>query len=338
MPNCSNLLAAAVLIWTAGRASATEVPSAETLLDAVMAAPAVPYQGRVMVTQWYGKQTHAVDMRVFVSPPDKIRREFLSPDGNVNRISISDGDVEVVHLVRSGKTIRGDAVRSYEKVLSPEAERSALISNYELSSSTGEKIAGRLTWRLLMKPKSDGKPWQSLWIDPETKVVLRSKRFLPKRPFATQAQFGSFEPGKPQDPALFIVDQSSAGVIESRGLSPDFLTLDQLNKATGAVTNLPEKLPGGFVFESADAFPVNNRQVRHARYTDGLTVISIFLTDRPVKLPKGGALRVSDIHLPGPLSASSAGKITRWGSGKRHYMLIGDVSRELVAEIVKSLR
>ena len=336
MSNCSSLLTA-VLILGAGRAFAAEAPPAQTLLDAVLAAPAVPYQGRVMVTQWFGKQAHAEDMRVFVSPPDKIRREFMSPDGSVSRISISDGDVEVVRLVRAGKTLRGDAVRSYEKVLSPEAERSALISNYELSSSSAEKVAGRPTWRLMMKPRSEGKPWQTLWIDPETKVVLRSKRFMPKRAFATQAQFSSFEPGKALDPALFVIEESS-GVIESRGLAPDFLTLEQLNKATGDVANLPAALPGGFIFESADVFPVNNRQIRHARYTDGLTVISIFLTDRPVKLPKSGSLRVSDIHLPGPLRASSAGKVTRWGSGKRHYLLMGDVSRELVAEIVKSLR
>ncbi len=338
MSNCSNLLAIAAVILAAGRAAAADVPSAETLLDAVLAPPAVPYQGRVMVTQWFGKQAHAEDMRVYVSPPDKIRREFMSPDGSVNRISISDGDAEVVHLVRAGKTLRGDAVRSYEKVMSAEAEKNALISNYELSSSTAEKVVGRPTWRLMMKPRSEGKPWQTLWIDPETKVVLRSKRFLPKRSFATQAQFSAFEPGKPQDPALFTIDESSAGVIETRGLAPDFLTLAQLNTATGDVAKLPAALPGGFIFESADVFPVGKRQIRHARFTDGLTVISIFLTDRPVKLPKGGSMRVSDIHLPGPLRASSAGKITRWGSGKHHYMLMGDVSRELVAEIVKSLR
>lgn len=338
MRNCSKLLRAAVLIFAALPAGAVDAPEPDALLDAVLAAPAIPYRGRVMVTQWYGKQTRAEEMRVFVSPPNKIRREFLAPDGTVTRISISDGEDESVRLIRAGKTVFGDAVRSSEKVLTPEAEKEALLSNYELLSSTGEKVTGRATWRLTMKPKIEGKAWQTLWIDSETKVVLRTKRYLPKRPFANQAQFVSFEPRKPMDPSLFLVDDSSVGVIESRGLAPDFLTLAQLNQATGDVANLPEKLPGGFVFESADAFPVGNRQVRHARYTDGLTVISLFLTDHPVKLPKSGSLRVSDIHLPGPLRASSAGKITRWGSGHRYFMLMGDVSRELVAEIVKSLR
>ncbi|MBI3564236.1 MAG: hypothetical protein HY079_03460 [Elusimicrobia bacterium] len=337
MPSCSSLLAAALLA-AAGAASAADAPAPDALLDSVLAAPAIPYQGRVMVTQWFGKQTRAEEMRVFVLPPDMIRREFLAPDGVVTRVSVSDGDVEEVRFVRAGKTVRGDAVRSYEKVLPAEAEKALLLENYELSSSTGEMIAGRPTWRLTLKPKAEGKPWQTLWLDRETKVALRTKRFLPRRPFASQAQFTAFEPRKAPAQSLFDFDSSTSGVIDARGLAPDFMTLDQLNKATGDAAQLPATLPGGFAFESADVFPVRNSQVRHARYTDGLTVVSIFLTDRPVRLPKGGTLRTGDVHLPGPLRASTAGKITRWGSGKRNFMLMGDLSRELVADIVKSLR
>ncbi len=76
--------------------------------------------------------------------------------------------------------------------------------------------------------------------------------------------------------------------------------VEALNKATGDHSSLPLRLPGGFVFESADVFPVGKSKVRHARYTDGLTVISLFLTDRPVRLPKGGIIAPGATHLPGP--------------------------------------
>jgi outer membrane lipoprotein-sorting protein len=336
-PSFSRLLAAAALA-AAASASAAQAPEPAALLDAVLAPPAISYQGRVMVTQWYGKQTRAEEMRVFFLPPDNVRREFLSPDGSVTRVSVSDGDVESVRLIRAGKTVVGDAVRSYEKVLPPELEREALMSNYELLSSTGEKVAGRATWRLAMKPKLEGKPWQTLWLDQDTKVVLRSKRFLPKRPFASKAEFASFEPRAKLDPALFVVEGATADAISAPGLTPDFLTLDQLNAATGEAANLPAKLPGGFIFESADAFPIGKSKVRHARYTDGLTVISIFLTDRKVRLPKGGVISPGATHLPGLLHASRAGKLIQWGAGARHFTLMGDVSRELVADIVKNLR
>jgi negative regulator of sigma E activity len=338
IPNWSSALAALLLAAAVPGARAAATPEPEALLDAVLAPPAVSYTGHVIVQQWFGKQQLAEEMRVYVEPPDKIRREFLSLDGIPKRVSISDGDVESVLLVHAGKTVRGNAVRSYDKVLPPDLERDALLSNYELLSSTSENVAGRPTWRLTMKPKMDGKSWVTLWIDQDTKVVLRNRRYLPHRRFASVAQFLSFEPRKKLDPALFEIDESSSGATEARGLSPGFLTLDELNKATGDQTRLPEKLPGGFVFESADVFPVGKSKVRHARYTDGLTVISLFQTDRPVRMPKGGIIPAGEAHLPGALRASRAGKLIEWGGGTRHFTLMGDVSKELVAEIIKSLR
>ncbi|OGR45898.1 MAG: hypothetical protein A2X37_10475 [Elusimicrobia bacterium GWA2_66_18] len=335
-PNWSSLLAAA-LAGAAVGARAAEVPSPEALLDAVLAAPAIPYQGRVMVTQWFGKQTRAEEIRVYVLPPDHVRREFLSPDGAVTRISVSDGDIENVRLVRSGKTVRGDAARSYDKVLPPEKERELLTANYKLSAGAGEKVAGRPTWKLTLEPKIPGKSWQTFWVDHETKVVLRSKRYQPRRSFASQSQFNSFEARKPLDESLFRLEASTADMIDARGMAPDFMTLEQLNKGTDDKVDLPATLPGGFVFESADAFTVGKRRVTHARYTDGLSILSLFRTDRPVRLPKGGVLAPGAVPLPGTLRASRAGKVLHWRAGPRHYTLMSDVSRDLLGDIAKAL-
>lgn len=337
-PNWSKLLAAVALVCAAPRARATPLPGPEALLESVLAPAAVSYQGRVMVTQWYGKQNRAEEMLVFVLPPDHVRREFLAPDGSVTMISVSDGNVESVRLVRSGKTVRGDAARSYDKVLSPEKERELLLANYELSASSAEKVAGRPVWKLTLKPKVASKSWQAFWLDQETRLVLRSKRYMPKRPFASESQFTSFEPRKPQNESLFQLESSTHGVIAAPALAPDFMTLEQLRQVTGTKEDIPAQLAGGFVFESADSFTVGKRRVTHARYTDGLTVLSLFLTDRPVRLPKNGALAKGPVPLPGTLRASRTGKVLHWHIGPRHYTLMSDVSRELLADIAKALR
>jgi outer membrane lipoprotein-sorting protein len=339
IPSYSKLAAAIFLVSAAGAAAAhaDSTPDPLELLDSTLAPPKVPYEGRVTVTQWFGKQTRSEEMRVFVKPPDKIRREFLAPDGRVTRVSVSDGDEESVFLVRAGKTLVGNAVHSYEKVIPPDLERDTLLSNYDLSASTAEKVAGRPTWRLTMKPRMGGKPWQVLWVDQETKVVLRNRRYIPHRLSASRAQFDSFEARKPLDDGLFEVAAATSGVIEARDLAPEFLTLEQLKAASGGQARMPAALPGGFVFESADVLPVRGRKVLHARYTDGLIVISLFQTDRKVSIPKGGVIPSGDVHLPGPLRASSAGKLIQWGSGRRYYTLMGDVSRELIADITKKL-
>lgn len=337
MPRRSSLLVALALTVLAVAADATETPSGEELLDVVLSVPAVPYQGRVMVTQWYGKQNRAEEMRVFFRPPDNMRREFLEPDGSVSRISVSDGDVEKVRLVRSGKTLIGDAVRSYEKVLAPQKEREVLLANYELISSTGEKVAGRPTWDLTLKPRGTGKSWETFRLDRETGVVLRSKRFMPRRAFANEAQFTIFEPGKATDESFFQLEATTHAVIASPTLAPDFMTQEQLRQLTGTQARIPDRLQGGFIFESADTFRVGKRRVTHVRYTDGLTIVSLFLTDRPVRLPKGGVISKGSTPLPGTLRASRAGKVLHWRAGARHYTLVGDVSRELLGDIAKAL-
>jgi len=337
MSSWSRLLAA-LLLAAATDAGAAAAPAPAELLDFVLAAPSIPYQGRVMVTQWYGKQTRAEEMKIFVLPPDHVRREFLAPDGTVSRLSASDGDVESVRVAKSGKTVTGDAARRYEKILPPEKEREILSDNYALSSSTGEKVAGRPTWKLTLEPKVEGKSWQSFWLDQETRIVLRSKRYIPKRPFANQSQFTSFEPGKPQDESLFHLEAGTRAAVATAGLAPNFLTLEQLNEETGSKEDLAPTLPGGFIFESADSFNIGKHRVTHARYTDGMTVVSLFRTDRPVKLPQGGVRPRNALPLPGTLRSSRAGRVLHWHVGPRHYTLMGDVSRELLGKIAKALR
>lgn len=334
-PSPTSSKAAAALAAALLAVPALAAPSPEDLLQSALSSPSTPYQGKVMVTQWYGKQTRAEEMRVHFAPPAKIRREFLAPDGRVTRVSISDGESEQVS--RDGKSVLGDAVRSYEKVMSDEREREVLLSNYELLVDTADKVAGRPVWLLVLKPKIDGKAWQSMALDQETKVVLRVKRYLPRRSFASQASFTAFEPGKPQSEELFRFGASTAAAVPAAALTPDFMTLEQLAKETGRPSRLPQTLPGGFVFESADVLKAGHSRVAHARYTDGLTVLSIFETERPVKLPKSGMIATRE-GFPGALSASRAGKVLNLKSGDRHYTLMGDLPRELLADVARALK
>ena len=326
------LASAAVALLALG---ARALPAGEDLLQSALASPAIAYQGKVMVTQWYGRQTRAEEMRVHFVPPDNVRREFLSPDGSVARVSVSDGERETVS--RGGRAVVGDAIRSYEKVMPPEREREVLLSNYDLVVGTADKVAGRPVWLLTLKPKIEGKAWQSMALDQETRIVLRVKRYLPRRSFASQASFTSFEPNKPQAEELFRLGETTSSAVAAPSLAPDFMTLEQLAKETGRASRLPRVLPGGFVFESADSFKAGRNRVAHARYTDGLTALSIFETERPVRIPKSGMMATS-AGFPGTLSASRAGKVLRLRAGDRHYTLMGDVSRELLADVARALK
>jgi len=327
------LALAAVLPARAG------APAADKLLDKVLAPPDLTYSGRTMVTQWFGKQARAEEVDVLIATGGRARRRFLAPDGRVLRVVVSDGETEQVYVPRLHKIYAGDAARTYEKIMPAEKERDLLVENYDLAVSGPETVAGRPTWILQLTPKTPGKPSQRLWVDQQTGVVLENKRFLPERSFAAMSRFVTFQPGAAAAQDDFKVVDASASVMHPAGLEPAFLSLEELNAATGRAANFPEKLPGGFHFESADYMTVGRHSVREIRYTDGLAIVSIFLTDRPVQLPKQGTTFVSTpAQGMSALRLSASGKVLNWRRGREYFTAMGDVSRELLLAISGSFK
>ena len=334
----TRLLSVLFLCVGADPAWASSPPAPQQLLESALS-PDVPFKGRMMVTHWFGKQTQAEEVQVYHALPNLTRREFLSPDGAVQRVMVSDGDTEEILLLKNRKVVSGDAVKSYEKVMKPERELEMLFSNYELSVSTNtDEVAGRKAWVLELKPKVSGKPWQRLWIDQQAGIILENKRFLPKHHYAVLSRYSHIEISKSLDPKLFELTLSSAGA--GPGLEPDFMTLEELRKATGKPVSFPQELPAGFAFESADRFNYKDHEVLHARYTDGLDVLSLFQTDRPVSLPKGGtaALAPPAKGLGSSIRLSTAGRVLNWKHGKQYFTLISDVSVELLQSISAKLK
>ncbi len=314
---------------------ASLLPSAEELLDRLLLEPDASYEGRVLVTQWFGKRARSEELVVRHRAPRLLRREYLSPDGAVERVAVSDGETERILDPRSGRVVSGDAVGSYEKSLPPERERELLLANYELTVATGEAVASRPIWMLAFKPRAVGKPWQTLSLDRQTGVLLGVKRYLPGRRLAAASRFIHFDPAQTPDEALFVLPDSSAPVA-APGLSPDFMSHEQLDLVPGAKGRFPTSLPGGFAFESGDSFLVKGHAVRHARYTDGVAAVSLFHADRPFKLPPGGTVAVP--ALAGALGVTRAGRVFQWKGASGHYLLLGDVSRSLLERMSSGLR
>lgn len=330
--------AAALFLACAPRARAAQAPSADELLDAVVDPPEVAYQGRLLLVHWFGKHSRAEEVAIYRLPPDKTRRDFLSPDGSSQRIIVDNGDHEQVRLPRQRKILEGDAAKTYEKVMPAETERQLLEKNYQMSVSGPQKVAGRPAWVLELKPNMPGKPWQRFWLDAETKIILENKRFLPGKRFAELSRFTRFQKTSPPE-ELFSLDVASGTRIEAQGLAPDFMSLQQLNEATGSAMSFPSSLPGGFEFESADFMRLRGRTVRHVRYTDGLAIVSIFETDKPVLLPKQGTKIVYNPSTgPSALRLVSVGEVLNWKRGRKHYTVMSDVSRELLLAIESQLK
>ncbi len=124
----------ASLIFLASFAGAEQASSkdSKSLLKKALAPPHVAYQGHLSVTQWNGKTTKAEEIGVRFSPPHFYRWEFLKPDGGLDRVVVSDGEQEQIHLPKQKKILTGSAAKSSAKQISSVQEWDLLLKNYDI--------------------------------------------------------------------------------------------------------------------------------------------------------------------------------------------------------------
>jgi outer membrane lipoprotein-sorting protein len=336
----TDLRACALALLLPGAAfSASPSPDPLELLRKASAGPTTAYEGHVTVTRWYGKGTRAEEANVFFLPPNSYRWEFLAPDGSPERSVVSDGSKEVLVLPLQKKVLMGDAVKSAPKQADTERDVALIIENYRITLAGADKRAGRAVWAVEISPLLPGKPAQKVWIDQETGALLEARRFRDKRSFAVVSRYTRFEPKK-DFPDGFFEYRAEPGVkVDEHGLDPDYLSLEEMRRGAGRTFDFPQSLPGGFVFESGDIFNVHGHKVRQARYTDGLASLSLFQTDKRVRLPAGEASVESSLppH-PGDFGLTSSGHAYRFKRGRVHYLLLGDISKDLLQRAAGGVR
>lgn len=299
---------------------AAEKSTPQALLQRAMKPPRLAYQGSMTITQWHGQTTKAENVQVHYYPPRYYRWEFLNPDGSSNRIVESDGTYEQVTLLRQKKILRGAAAQTCSKLMPMNKEWDLLLTNYTLGLAGLDTIAGRPAWALTLTPLVEGKPLQQVWVDKQTGVILAIKRFRPHGELATLSQYTRFDPAVPTVWTSGTNNEHLFTTTE-HGYDPDFLTLDDLQKIAGDTPQVVRILPMGFEFESADFFTVKGIPVDHYRYTDGLNVVSIFETAKPV-------------HFKNPTEAA---QIVQVESNSRHYIVMGELPKETLQKISATL-
>jgi len=320
-----------------GKAAQTSsFPEASQLLESSLKEPQISYTGHVMITQWFGTRTFAEEAKVFHAPHNKYHWEFVSPSGHVKRVVVSDGAHEYVWLTKQNQILTGNAPKSGAKLMIPEKERELLLKNYRVSASQGETVAGRATWELKLSPVVEGKPHQLMWIDQKTDVILQIKLIGPAGSRVAVSRFTQFEPQSKLPKDTFELHLSSMVQTDEHGLDPEFLSLEDLNRSAGKRFAFPAELPGNFVYESGDAFDVEGSTVCHLRYTDGLAVLSLFETTRPVRV-SGTQKKEFSLHplIPGQFTS---GKVLQWKGKRQYFTLVGDVSDELLQQIERELK
>ncbi len=251
-------------------------PDGEAVVRRVFEGPRGPYRGKITITHWSGESARAEEARVYVRDRGTYRYEYLTPAGRVGRVVIGAKGVE--HTLKpEGRRARAKPIAP---TLLPDQEWALFQSNYRVSAPARDRVADRPVWTVELTPLTEGKPRERWWWDDDTGVVLALRRYGPDPGDASVVRFVRFEPAPGLDPRLFDVPVEEAAPAA----------------ATPAGVAAPRALPCGFVLKSDRRFQTQGATVNQWTYTDGLTVVSFFRTEKPVRLAPRGRMAVIQEH------------------------------------------
>jgi outer membrane lipoprotein-sorting protein len=310
------------------------------LLRETMEAASVPYAAEVVVARPAvpgGPRAVSQRMSVRFSPPDLFRRELAGPDGGLRQLVVEDGHNEWIYDPARNKVWQGGPADPLFKRFGPDEEFDHAAENYTAVVAAGGRAAGRSCWKLELRSRADNVLARRLWVDRETRIVLRSESLRTDGTLAEVMRFTKLALG-PQDAAAFRFSPPAGSALVERA-APDFMALDEAKAAAGVEPRLPAWLPPGYVFESLDIIPKGRRNVVHYRFSDGMKVLSLFQCPARVRLDMGGrdAERVKLSVGRGQRSHADEGNVLAWTSGGGRFVLVGPVSDAVLKRMAESV-
>ncbi len=282
-------------------------PAAEDLLREALLPPAQAFAARVRVQAFdrAGKAKAQYRDVEFV-PPSSWRVES-SPKrgGSAAALTVTDGKTAMTAWPTAGRAWV-ERVPAEDRA----AELARLTSLYDLTVSSGGRVAGKAAWRLDLRSKADGRLRRSLWLGKTKGVVLRREDYRPdggllRRERATRlgeppVSGPRFSPAPPTALTLSVPPRGRA---------------------------LPRWLPDGFVLDSAED--------GQASYSDGLTVLVFEQGKTAAAVQPYASVRLRSGT--GRLFVGDEGVRLEWSAGGRSYSLSGDCAEADLARMADSL-
>lgn len=286
----------------ATRFGAAAVPSARQLL-ATLVAMAALLHAHVAVAeadarQWLDDMSRAfselsydgyfsyfsgqdmASLRVVHMVIDGVRRERLVHLNGAPRQIVRNGD-EVACIV-----MPGDALLELEQSIpsGPFARafvrRYDLISeNYGLSFFGEDRVADRAAVRLAVSPRDDHRYGYRLWLDKESRLLLRSELIDADGERLEIFQFNHIKFGDEVDPQVLEPEEQHGSLVNHLTLA----TAQQQPVSQQNVAWQVHWLPDGFRMAAADIrrAPNARKAIHTMLFSDGLAAFSVFIEDLP---------------------------------------------------------
>ena len=206
----------------------------------------------------------------------------------------------------------------------------ALLGKHYVAVYQGTGLVAGRSALIVELQRPDGSLAARFWLDKQTMVPLRrdvydtSAQLVSEEAFV-QVQFGALTPA----PAVGASVTAQAGSGWSAAPVPAVL-VTELNQVGW---QLPAALPGGLPLYTAARSQTGAGQVVDLCYSDGLSVVSLFVQRGTLASKPAGSQQVT----AGGHQVYVAGQSVIWAGGGFVYTMLADASPQVVTQVVASM-
>lgn len=274
--------------------------------------------------------------RVQQDGADRLRQEFLGPDGQLSDLVVSDGQIRW-HWMPRIKTVRVSPMEPDEATL--DLRLSLIHKNYRFQVMGQTRQAGRVVLLTQFTPLHRGNLVHRLWVDFETHLPLVVERRGEDGSLVDRSEYTSIDYKVHFDPHAFRFQIPEGAHVES--------TITVLAHGDGNTPQpkgmtfhpeLPRALPEGYALMSWRYF-LSNTQVPTFNWSfhDGLNMLSLFATaaEQAAKLPPD-ARTVTEGKLAANLLESHGSRMLTWKARGMSYTLVGHLPTNDLVQVALS--
>lgn len=270
--------------------------------------------------------------------PELTRRWYVAPQSIYGDEILSHGDTVYNVDVKDKKVIvsKDDAI---DDQVAMNDNFGLLMRNYRAVLEPDDNIAGRAVNAVAMINKYTGQTVMRLWIDTQTKLVLKKERYASNGAVTYQMRFEQirYTSGIPKE--IFTIPTSGFAREQAPAHAMPSSDLQAVLRTAGFQAKHPKYLPEGFVPVAGDVNDVKGVRTLHLLYSDGIRTVSLF------ENAGGSAVDLSHFSVHSTKIESKdaqyveqgATTLLAWSAESLHYALVGELRREELVRIAASV-
>ena len=300
------------------------------LTEAALAPRTVSYAGTKTVTIW-AQTVRASEVRIYHQAPDRTRLEYLAAGDQPARIVVINDGHQIEFVPGRGRYVERPAPQTDEDALMRQI-LPQLAANYEVRFAGAERVAGRPARIIDIQGRRPGRPRLRLWIDADTRLILRLERYGPAGALRETSAFLSVQLNPVLAADLFNVSPPRGAQVQTRPPQAPgaALTIEEIARRIGFIPQLPAYLPPGYQFVRSNVVTIRGTPTATFVFTDGVGTLTLF-ESRGAQEGAGGGQRVRIGAFEGTVQARGVATVLHWNTNGISMTLVGDIaSNELV--------